>query len=76
MHGIIALNNTIGQPQGIAPTIGDIAGAYKSLIRNNATTVKDSPQMGKVWQRNYYEHTFTVRNCSKSNLPLQLTVNN
>jgi REP element-mobilizing transposase RayT len=51
---------TKGQPQGIAPTLGDIVGGFKSL-----TTVKYienikfknwKPFDGKIWQRNYYEH--------------------
>lgn len=57
-----------GQPQGIAPTktptIGDIVGAYKSLVtkgcldifKNKWAGVNPAPTMGKIWQRNYYEH--------------------
>ncbi|HXA02307.1 MAG TPA: hypothetical protein VNW99_09990 [Cytophagaceae bacterium] len=95
MHGIITLVRTsltdahdIVQPHnenraGVnhAPTIGDIVGAYKSLVANacleiykskNAVetgftpvpvmragvnpTPTTTPMMGKLWQRNYYEH--------------------
>jgi len=62
-----------GQPQGIAPTgtIGNIVGAYKSLVANRCLAihkqkwmdvnpewagVNHAPTMGKIWQRNYYEH--------------------
>jgi REP element-mobilizing transposase RayT len=47
-----------GQPQGIAPTVGDIVGAYKSLVANGCLTIfkKNNEKMGKLWQRDYYEH--------------------
>lgn len=56
-----------GQPQGIAPTnttIGNIVGAYKSLVANECLKIFKQkwvgmypvPLMGKLWQRNYYEH--------------------
>ncbi|CAN5252261.1 transposase [soil metagenome] len=49
-----------GQPQGIAPTatVGDIVGAYKSLVSNACLDIYKSKNemMGKFWQRNYYEH--------------------
>ncbi|MDI9312402.1 MAG: hypothetical protein QM535_19485 [Limnohabitans sp.] len=68
-----------GQPQGlplqitdndnratlaVAPTIGDIVGAYKSLVANKCLKIWKTkwvgsnpvPTMGKLWQRNYYEH--------------------
>lgn len=52
-----------GQPQGIAPTedaptIGNIVGAYKSLVANGCLEIYKSKNemMGKLWQRNYYEH--------------------
>jgi REP element-mobilizing transposase RayT len=46
------------QPQGIAPTVGDIVGAYKSLVFNGCLEIYKSKNniMGKLWQRNYYEH--------------------
>lgn len=62
----------LGQPQGVAPTItepknktvGDIIGAYKSLVANACLEihkqkwagVNPAPYIGKLWQRNYYEH--------------------
>lgn len=66
--------NEGGQPQGIAPTeitptgvtptVGEIVGAYKSLVANGCLDIwrlkwagmNPSPTMGKLWQRNYYEH--------------------
>ncbi len=49
-----------GQPQGIAPTVGDVVGSFKSLSTNEYIRgVKDNiwPRFDKrLWQRNYYEH--------------------
>ena len=43
-----------------APTapVGDIMGAYKSLVSNNRLEIYKSKNemMGKLLQRNYYEH--------------------
>jgi|GEM_PF-3005995 len=33
-HGIIQIVGASGQPQGIAPTVGNIIGAFKSLVTN------------------------------------------
>lgn len=64
LHGIIVLNDEVDQPQeakqiqGIAPTVGDIVGAYKSLVFNGCLEIYKCRNeiMGKLWQRNYYEH--------------------
>ena len=45
-------------------SVGDIVGAYKSLVANEClkifkqkwAEVNPAPYMGKLWQRNYYEH--------------------
>jgi len=71
-HGIIkivgaplvgAQNNIkpqIGQPQGIAPTVGTMIGAFKSITTNKYVGgVKQNNWQRfnkKLWQRNYYEH--------------------
>ena len=41
-----------------APTVSDIVGAYKSLVSNGCLEIYKSKNetMGKLWQRNYYEH--------------------
>lgn len=41
-----------------APTIGDIVGSYKSLVANECLKIYKSNNeiMGKLWQRDYYEH--------------------
>ena len=41
-----------------APTIGDIVGAYKSLVANGCLEIykSNNQMMGKLWQRDYYEH--------------------
>lgn len=40
------------------PTVGDIVGAYKSLVANACLEIYKSKNktMGKLWQRNYHEH--------------------
>jgi putative transposase len=48
-------------PVPTAPTaVGDIVGAYKSLVANNCLEIfkqkYPGKMMGKLWQRNYYEH--------------------
>ncbi len=63
MH-TIHINNWAGASP--APTIGDIVGAYKSLVANGclnvfkrlveAGVIPEHEMMGKLWQRNYYEH--------------------
>lgn len=49
-----------GQPRGLPlrGTMGDIVGAYKSLVANECLKMYKSKNefMGKLWQRNYYEH--------------------
>ena len=43
-----------------APTLGNIVGAYKSLVSSSCLDVlsKNDPDiiLGKMWQRSYYEH--------------------
>lgn len=54
--------NRTGTPRGCPdtppPTIGQIIGAYKSLVANDCLKwhKERNLQMGKLWQRNYYEH--------------------
>jgi putative transposase len=42
----------------VAPTISDIVGAYKSIVSNACLNLckSENKTMGKLWQRNYYEH--------------------
>ena len=54
-----------GQPQGIAPTVGDVVvGAFKSIITREYIAGVNAKNWrrfkGKLWQRNYWEHI--VRN--------------
>ncbi len=55
-----------GQPQGIAPTLGDVVGAFKSLTTNEyIKKVKQNilPVFDKrIWQRNYWEHVIRNEN--------------
>ncbi len=45
-------------PSKGAQSVGMIVGAYKSLVANGCLTIfkSKSETMGKIWQRNYYEH--------------------
>lgn len=71
MHGIIVLSDVeatlaVAQEESalnratvrVAPTISDIIGAYKSIVSNSCLQLFKSHNktMGKLWQRNYYEH--------------------
>ena len=76
MHGIIMLTDTVAgatlavalqtgagaspAPTGITGTVGDIVGAYKSLVANGCLEIfkqkNPDEMMGKLWQRNYHEH--------------------
>ncbi len=50
--------NDLGATVKVAPTVGDIVGAYKSLVSNRCLNLfkMNNETMGKLWQRNYYEH--------------------
>ena len=72
VHGIIFITKngqTTGVSQGVGAsptrtgvlksvTLGEIVGAYKSLVSNECLKIYKSRNetMGKLWQRNYYEH--------------------
>ena len=74
IHGIIALvgatlavalnenaddlNNWAGASPAPTVTVGNIVGAYKSLVANQCLKICKSHNeyMGKLWQRNYWEH--------------------
>ena len=60
IHAIISIRtgNPRGCPEENPPTIGQIIGAYKSLVANDCLKwhKERNLQMGKLWQRNYYEH--------------------
>ncbi|TDG35101.1 hypothetical protein EZJ43_15355 [Pedobacter changchengzhani] len=49
----------------VAPTtIADVVGAYKSIVSNECLKLYklQNKQMGKLWQRNYYEHIIRDEN--------------
>jgi len=54
--GTGTMGTKTGNTKNIA--IGDIIGAYKSLVSNECLKIYTSKnvRMGKLWQRNYYEH--------------------
>jgi len=50
--------NRAGVNPAPTATIGNIVGAYKSLVTNACIDICNSQniRLGKLWQRNYYEH--------------------
>ena len=66
----------------VAPTVYDIVGAYKSLVANGCLEIWKSkwagvtpvPIMGKLWQRNYYEHI--IRNEQSYQMISNYIINN
>ena len=56
--GATAGATVVGATARVAPTVSDIVGAYKSLVANGCLDIYKSNNefMGKLWQRNYYEH--------------------
>ena len=66
-----------GHPQGDAPTLGDIVGAFKSLCVNAWLRVIKTENInarGKFWQNNYYEHV--IRNDEEMNRIRQYIIDN
>jgi putative transposase len=61
-----------------APTdgVGNIVGAYKSLVAFECLKIcnSENKQMGKLWQRNYYEHI--IRNHKSYQIIEQYITNN
>ena len=59
-NDIIAQNDENDIRAGVnpAPTLFDVVGAYKSLVANGCLEIYKTRNetMGKLWQRNYYEH--------------------
>lgn len=66
----------------VAHTIGDIIGAYKSLVANECLKIwktkwvgaNPAPKMGKLWQNNYHEHI--IRNQQSYQRISEYIVNN
>ena len=60
--GLVHPSDEVFAYEGCAPKLGDIIGAYKSLVANDCLkSFKSRHQtMGKIWHRNYYEHIITT----------------
>ncbi|MDX8379108.1 MAG: transposase [Gallionella sp.] len=67
-----------GQPQGIAPTVGDIVGGVKSITTNEYIKMVKQPILPRfdkqIWQRNYWEHV--IRNENEYNPIAQYMMDN
>ncbi len=57
-QNVVVDDGNMGAGASPAPTIGDIVGAYKSLVANGCLEIYKlrNETMGKLWQRNYHEH--------------------
>lgn len=75
IHGIIwlvgaplvgALDHGIRAITRVAPTLGDVVGAFKSITTDEyihgVKMLKWVPFSGRLWQRNYYEHVIRNEN--------------
>jgi putative transposase len=60
----------------VAPTIGNVVGAFKSIVSNECLKLfkMNNKRMGKIWQRNYYEHI--IRNDKELNTMRDYIMNN
>ncbi len=54
----VAQNDSDAQINSNSPSVSDMVGAYKSLVANACLSIYklNNEIMGKLWQRNYYEH--------------------
>jgi len=57
-HNDVHHNDNNRATARVAPTVSGIVGAYKSLVANGCLDIykSNNETMGKLWQRNYYEH--------------------
>jgi REP element-mobilizing transposase RayT len=62
IHGILIFQGIAktltGDEIKLPPKLGDVVGAYKSLVANECLKIAKVQNivLGKFWQRNYYEH--------------------
>ncbi len=62
MHGIISITQNLViteiETTKHQTNLGNIVGTYKSMVANKCLEIykKNNENMGKLWQRNYYEH--------------------
>jgi REP element-mobilizing transposase RayT len=80
----VAQNDTLGANRATvnwagaspAPTIGDIVGAYKSMVANQCLEIFKlrNDCMGKLWQRDYWEHI--IRNEKSYQTIVDYIINN
>jgi len=58
VHALVRLDDTRATARVAPTTLGAIIGGYKSIVANEylQRCKKMSLHMGKIWQRNYYEH--------------------
>ena len=58
MNPIVCQQQENGQPLRLPVRVGDIIGAYKSLVASEILKYYKSQNifMGKIWHRNYYDH--------------------
>ncbi len=77
VYNELGINNELGLATArVATKVSDIVGAYKSLVANGCLNIYKSKneKMGKIWQRNYYEHI--IRNEKSFNNISNYIINN
>ena len=56
-HGILIIENTLNLDENTKITsISDVIGAYKSLVMHHVLKLFGGKPLGKIWQKNMYEH--------------------
>ena len=71
-HGILIIEK-VSNPNEIT-SISDVVGAYKSLVMHQALKLFGDKPLGKIWQRNMYEHI--IRNLASYNKIENYIINN
>jgi putative transposase len=69
IHLILWLNNTHNNPQENTPKLGDVIGAYKSIISVSWLKHIKSNKLecaGRIWHRNYYERIVRIPDLEKT----------
>ena len=78
VHGIILIGEPARATTRFAPTLGEIVGAFKSIVTvgysRGVRAGMWRPFRGRLWQRNYYEHV--IRNEPQLDSAREYIVNN
>ncbi len=74
-HGILIIENVLNSDETTKITsISDVVGAYKSLVMHHVLKLFGDKPLGKIWQKNMYEHI--IRNLTSYNKIENYIINN